>query len=432
MESILEIDPLTEFYSAIMNKVTKDRYEKRLGLFFNYLKLQGSLREQAKIFANQAKKDYSWATYQINEYMRHQRARAESKEISESTLPNYYKPIKLFCEENDIVLNWKKISRRIPKGRKHANDRAPTVEEILAILSYHDPRIKPIVLTMVSSGIRVGAWDYLRVKHLEPIFSNTRTPLPDGHFGIANQRGGDLIVGKIKVYAGENEEYSTFVTAEACKALIAWLDSRREAGENVTNESWVMRDLWDDSKYQNMPIARRGFITAPRKLTSTGIRRLIERALVAQGVRKDKLKVGERRYEFQTDHGFRKFYDTVCDQHMKTLFVEILSGRGTGIKESYNRAQGQELLSEYLKAAPYLTLLETIPATSSKDIESLKKENAELRERMSQMEKKHFEREKADSETNELMDELFDDPSFRLLLKKKLAQRAEKSRLQSK
>jgi hypothetical protein len=34
---------------------------------------------------------------------------------------------------NDLVLNWKKIARGLPKGRKAANDRAPTVEEIQKI-----------------------------------------------------------------------------------------------------------------------------------------------------------------------------------------------------------------------------------------------------------------------------------------------------------
>ncbi|HKW05037.1 MAG TPA: hypothetical protein VJN71_07045, partial [Nitrososphaerales archaeon] len=73
-----------------------------------------------------------------------------------------WKPIKLFTEQNDILLNWRKITRRIPSGSNYANDRAPTLEEIMGILRYKDPRIKPVVLTMVSSGKRVGTWDYLR------------------------------------------------------------------------------------------------------------------------------------------------------------------------------------------------------------------------------------------------------------------------------
>ena len=37
--------------------------------------------------------------------------RAQKNEISRSTVRNFYKPIKLFCETNNIVLNWKVISK---------------------------------------------------------------------------------------------------------------------------------------------------------------------------------------------------------------------------------------------------------------------------------------------------------------------------------
>ena len=51
-------------------------------------------------------------------------------EISDSTITNYYKATKLFCIINDLALNWKKISRGLPSGRRATNDRAPTIEEI--------------------------------------------------------------------------------------------------------------------------------------------------------------------------------------------------------------------------------------------------------------------------------------------------------------
>ena len=77
--------------------------------------------------------------------------------ILQTTIPNYLKAMKLFCEMNDIFVSWKKISRGVPRGRQAANDRAPTREEIQRLLEYPDRRIKPIVYTMISSGIRIGA-----------------------------------------------------------------------------------------------------------------------------------------------------------------------------------------------------------------------------------------------------------------------------------
>lgn len=54
----------------------------------------------------------------------------------------------------DISIPWKKITRGLPHAIQSANDRAPTLEEIIQLLKYPDRRIKPIRYTMVSSGIR--------------------------------------------------------------------------------------------------------------------------------------------------------------------------------------------------------------------------------------------------------------------------------------
>ncbi len=61
----------------------------------------------------------------------------------------------------DVSIAWEKIAGGLPRARRYADDRAPSIEEIKKICKYPDRRIKPIVYTMVSSGIRVGALDYL-------------------------------------------------------------------------------------------------------------------------------------------------------------------------------------------------------------------------------------------------------------------------------
>jgi hypothetical protein len=47
---------------------------------------------------------------------------------------------------NDIVINWRLITRGKPRGNHAANDRTPTLEEIIQILIYSDVRIKAIIL----------------------------------------------------------------------------------------------------------------------------------------------------------------------------------------------------------------------------------------------------------------------------------------------
>ena len=57
------------------------------------------------------KNDPNWAFSNILKFLYSQKERVERKEITASTLRNYVKTIKMFCEVTDIVIQWKKITR---------------------------------------------------------------------------------------------------------------------------------------------------------------------------------------------------------------------------------------------------------------------------------------------------------------------------------
>ena len=84
--------------------------------------------------------------------------KGRKKEITASTLRNYFETIKMFCEVTDITIQQKKIAKGLSREKRDADDRAPTLDEICKIIEYPDRRIKPLVYTMASSGVRVGAW----------------------------------------------------------------------------------------------------------------------------------------------------------------------------------------------------------------------------------------------------------------------------------
>lgn len=265
---------------------------------------------------HQKGQDNKWAIAQVINFLQFQKERVEKEDITAATLGNFVKSLKLLCEACYIQIPWKKIRRGLPKGRQASNDWAPTIEEICKLVNYPDRRIKPIIFTMVSSGIRIGAWDFLQWKHVQPIV----------------EKSGNITAAKFLVYAGDAEQYYCFITSEAYEALKEWMDFRRSYGEKVTGDSWLMRDLWQTT---NMNYgAKWGLATNPKKLKSSGIKRLLERALWEQGIRQP-LKGGAKRHEWKAAHGFRKFYKSRAEQIMKSINVEITMGHDIGISASY-------------------------------------------------------------------------------------------------
>lgn len=128
------------------------------------------------------------------------------------------------------------------------------------------------------------------------------------------------------------------------------MDFRKKSGEAINEESWVMRNLWD-----NRVTKGKGWATMPKKLKSSGVKALVENAIWTQGLRR-KLPPGKRRHEFQADHGFRKFFKTRAEQIMKPINVEMLMSHSTGVSDSYYRPTEKDLLDDYLKAIDLLTI----------------------------------------------------------------------------
>ena len=77
-----------------------------------------------------AKKNPSQIEKRILSFILLQKKRVSNKEITGATVSNFLKAIRLLLEMNDISLNWKKIRRFLPSGRRYAMDRIPTIEEI--------------------------------------------------------------------------------------------------------------------------------------------------------------------------------------------------------------------------------------------------------------------------------------------------------------
>jgi hypothetical protein len=301
-----ESDPYSFFIFGFNSPSTKEKCVPRLNKIFDFTNLRGTMQERCSSFTKKAKDQPSSVINSVIKYLLMNKERVEKKEITAATLRNNVKVVKLFCEMNDILLPWKRITRGLHKARRYADDRAPTLEEIRIIMEYPDRRIKAIVSTKISSGIRLGAWNYLKWKHISPI-----------------RRKCKIVAAKIIVYQGDPEQYFSFITPEAFSELEKWISYRQQCGEDIMPESWVMRNIWDRNKGSRRTP---GIITGPRKLQSDRVKGIMETALWTQGI-KHKLEPGKRRHEFQTDHGLRKFFKTKYElAGMMPINIEKLMG----------------------------------------------------------------------------------------------------------
>jgi hypothetical protein len=309
---------------------TRDPYERRL---INFLKM---INLSPDAFIRLAKKDSSCVERKIISFISIQNSRARKGEISSGTVSNSLKAIRLLLEMNDVSLNWKKIRRVLPRARRYALDRVPTIKEIKEIVEAADLRGKALTLVLASSGAREGAIEYFRVNDYSHIEQEEK-----------------IVAGRLVVYNGDPERYTTFITSEACRALDKYLNFRREHGEDVKSTSPLFRDKFDPIKGQY----GHGKKTAKDiviPMTAPSVRQYYNRLLFSIGIRNER----KRRHEFSV-HGFRKFFKTKAEiGGMKPINVETLMGHSIGISDSYYRPTENELLEDYLKVTDHLTIID--------------------------------------------------------------------------
>jgi hypothetical protein len=174
------------------------------------------------------------------------------------------------------------------------------------------------------------------------------------------------------------------------------MDFRASYGEKISSESWVMRDLWRTTNIEYA--AKLGLAKHPQKLKSSGIKRLIERALWEQRIR-EPLQKGQKRHEWKANHGFRKMFKTVAEQFMRPINVEILMGHNIGVSASYYRPKEHEVLKDYLNAAPHLTI--------GDDKKVLEKQIHELTEKQDEITLMRVKHEKELKEMNQRLDKIY-------------------------
>ena len=136
------------------------------------------------------------------------------------------------------------------------------------------------------------------------------------------------------------------------------MDFRSSHGENISGESWLMRDIWQITE---LPIhgGQIRLASHPQKLSIGAIKNIVYRGLRSQHIIKklNKESGDGCRHEFKMMHGFRKAFKTICENAgMKSINIELLLGHNIGVSSSYYKPTEKEVLQDYLKAIDYLTI----------------------------------------------------------------------------
>ena len=121
-------------------------------------------------------------------------------------------------------------------------------------------------------------------------------------------KNADFGLYQVSVYSDSKQQYLTFTTPEAAKAIDVFLNYREWYGERLTPKSPLFRDQFDREEVASIHNVK------PLKLRT--VERLISRTVEKSGIRTVERTTelhsekGKIRKNVKLTSGFRKFFDT--------------------------------------------------------------------------------------------------------------------------
>ena len=267
--------------------------------------------------------------------------------IGPNSISTYANHLKTFLESNDIDLNWRKIKRLYPAMVKRSGHSAYTTEDVQKMLNATTPlKNRAVIHFLASTCVRIGAVPDLSFKHLR-----------------------DMPLGckMVTVYENSTEEYQTFLTPEATKALDDYLEERKKHNEILDDESPLFRERYLLG------------ITKPKRVTKTSLQALLRRSIQKTIVRGQK-KNG--RYAEQLAHGFRKRFNTVLklNKEVNDNVIEKMMGHKRGLDGTYLVITPEMAFNEFKNGIMDLTIDGT--ARKQAELDQANKDKSELQKKV--------------------------------------------------
>ena len=295
------------FEESIRSKYTVKNYNSHLKQFIKFMNVNSI--DLLLLYSS------SELQYELENYL------IELKHTANpNSIPSKFQGIKHFFIMNEIGLNWNKIYKIFPAKQKTPNLRSYTTHEVSKILSAEKHiRNKALIHFLASTGARIGVFDHsLSIRHMKEMPCNSYA---------------------ILLYAGDVEEYWSFLTPQASKILDKYHNLRKQKGEVFCKDT----PIFGVDK------------TIQRQIGWNGVRSAIYRSVLKSKIIRQKQN---HRYDVQIDHGFRKRFNTILklDNSINYNIAEKLLGHKNGLDGVYFTPTINELFAEFKKVAHKLEI----------------------------------------------------------------------------
>lgn len=230
----------------------------------------------------------------------------------------YFAAVKKFVQVvlPDLEFKWKRVD--LPTVYRVEEDRIPTKEELRTLMYHGGLKDEMIITFAASSGVR----------------ENTLVSLTFGDVDLETYE--DIGVVKVKPLATKGRvQYVTCITPEAKKFLQQYFRYRERHGERIDSNSFIIG---------NPP------------MSAMGLRQRWERLLKKSG--KDERS---RIFHMLRMHTLRKFFRTSMElAGVSKSFTEKMMGHKGYLDQAYFKPAVEQIVNEYRKAIPNLTVMEEV------------------------------------------------------------------------
>jgi len=344
-------------YSHSKSENTGYRYKYYLEAFCDFI----GMTPLQILEEYEAAKDERALRRKYARYLQNFISRMNRKGYAVNTIRTYAMGIKSFFKYSDLPLSYVPIAR----NKITFHNRDITKEEIQQVMEVSKPREKAFFAMMAQGGLRPDTLCRLRLKHVEPDFSEGIIPckveVPE------------------EIAKGEFGAYFTFMGEESVKYLKAYLATR----SNIESEDYLFTSYGVDKK-ANPKSMSKTFVKAIENLKNKGLMNFEQKE--------------EGKPRTVRLYNLRKFFRKYAGQ-AGVEYVNFWMGHKTNYKAPHIPASDVHYFSRQdvdfqrvlykEKAMPFLRLETSTPGETEQTIkqleqkmEELRQENLELKQRL--------------------------------------------------